>query len=316
MIMIDNRLLARIAELHFIHGASQYKIAEKFNFSKSKVCRIIKEAKDKGVIEFKIKNFDNRKIELEKKIEDRYGLREAIVYFNSDIPKSDDQLVFQKVGNLGAEYIKRILRDNMNIAVTWGKTLYNVIKEIRTVKNYRINVFSTLGGVGLTRAEYQNNNLVKMLSDKIGGYHYQLYLPLILDKSKYKNLLQEENSIMKVLGDITKLDYYITSFGTVSTDSRMYKLGGFDRNFIKALTKKKVIGEIGLNFYDIEGNFISTKVGEKIVNIKIDDIKKIKNKIIIGFGKEKVKALKGLLETKIPDILITDSITIESVLSD
>ncbi len=314
--MVDDRILARIAELYFIHGTSQYKIAEKFNFSKSKVCRVIKEAKDKGLIEFKIKNFDNRKIELEKKIEDRYGLKEAIVYFNSDISKGDEQLVFQKVGNLGAEYIERILQDNMNIAITWGKTLYNVIKEIKTVKNYRINVFPTLGGVGLARAEYQNNNLVKMLSDKIGGHHYQLYLPLILNKSKYKGLIQEESNIRKVLGDITKLDYYITSFGTVSTDSRMYKLGGFGLDFIKMLTKKKVIGEVGLNFYDTEGNFISTGMEENIVNIKIGDIKKIKNKIVIGFGKEKVKALKGLLRTKIPDILITDSKTIESVLSD
>jgi len=314
--MVDNRILARIAELHFIHRASQYKIAEKFNFSKSKVCRIIKEAKDKGVIEFKIKNFDNRKIELEKRIEDRYGLKEAIVYFNSDIPKSNEQLVFKKVGSLGAEYIKRIMSNNINIAITWGKTLYNVIKEIEIDKKHEINVFSTLGGVGLTRAEYQNNNLVKMLSDKIGGDHYQLYLPLVLNKSKYKELIQEESNIRKVIGDTSKLDYYIAGFGTVSTNSRMYRLGGFNQDFIKALTKKNIIGEVGLNFYDLEGNFINTGMEEKIVNINIDDIKKIKNKIVIGFGKEKVKALKGLLRTKILDILITDSKTIESVLSD
>ena len=40
----------------------------------------------------------------------------------------------------------------------------------------------------------------------------------------------------------------------------------------------------------------------------------IKNKIIIAFGKEKILALKGILNSRIPDILITDTFTASEII--
>jgi deoxyribonucleoside regulator len=313
--MIDDRIIARVAEMFYIHGISQYEIAEKFNFSKAKVCRIIKEAKKRNIIVFSVKKFDKIKIDLEKSLEDKYGLKEAMIYPDSDLNDYDENLAFKEVGLLGFRYMERIIKDGLNIALTWGKTLYHMIKNIDLGKKYDVHIFSTLGGVSLTMAEYQNNNLVQMLSERIGGKSYPIYLPLILEKPEHKDLYLSESNVKKVLGDTSKMDYYFAGLGIISEDSRMYKLGGFDLAFVKSLSSKKIVGELGLNFFDIEGNFVNTGIEDRIINFSIDDIRKIKNKVIVCFGLEKVIPLKALLRTGIVDILITDSITAESLMA-
>jgi DNA-binding transcriptional regulator LsrR (DeoR family) len=312
--MIDDRVIARIAELFYIHNISQYEIADKFNFSKAKVCRLIKEAKKRKIIEFQIKNVDKRPIELEQKFEKKFKLKEAIIFYNSDINTCDEEVIFQEIGKIGTDYIHRIIDNNLNFALTWGKTLYYVIKNLKVDKKYNVNVFSTIGSVSLTETAYQNVNLAQMLSERIGGTCYPIYLPLILETPELKESLTQENVINKVIGDTSKIDYYFTSLGTISKNSRMYTLGGFDLNFFNALISKKIVGEIGLNFYDINGNFIKAGLEDRTINLSVDEIQKIKNKIVIAFGDEKVDAISGFLKTKIADVLITDSKTAEKVL--
>jgi DNA-binding transcriptional regulator LsrR (DeoR family) len=313
--MIDERIIARIAELYYLNDMDQYEIANRFNFSKAKVCRIIKEAKKNGIIQFTIKKFEKRQIELEKKLEEEFGLKEVIIYFNSEGKEYDENLIFQEVGILGANYFKRILKNNTNIALTWGKTLYYLIKNIHVERQFKLNIFSTLGGVSLTKAEYQNNNLIQMLCDKIGGICYPIYLPLVLEKKEYKEILTVDNNIKTVLGDASKIDYYFSGLGAISERSRMYTLGGFTKKFLKELIEKEVYGEIGLNFFDKNGKFVKTSIDGRTVHFAVDDLRKIKNKVVITFGESKVRPLLGFLKTGIADVLITDSVTAESMLN-
>jgi DNA-binding transcriptional regulator LsrR (DeoR family) len=54
--MIEEKIITRIAELYYIKNIDQKEIARQYNFSKTKVCRLIKKAKESGMIEFKLKS--------------------------------------------------------------------------------------------------------------------------------------------------------------------------------------------------------------------------------------------------------------------
>ena len=258
--MTEERIMARMAELFYVYDMSQYKLAEKFGYSKSKVCRILKDAKKRGIIKFRIEDFNRRVLELERATEERFGVREALIYYNSDFKDNDNNMNFKEVGRMAAEYIERILKDDINIALTWGKTLYSFAREINPDSRYKINTFSTLGGINLSKSEYQNNNIVKMFSEKAGGEYYHIYLPLMVPDPGQRDMLLRETGINKVLGDT----------------------------------------DLGIN--------------DRIINLSIDEIRKIKNKVLIAHGKEKVKSIISFLKTGITDILITDSLTVEEIL--
>jgi DNA-binding transcriptional regulator LsrR (DeoR family) len=177
-----------------------------------------------------------------------------------------------------------------------------------------LNIFSTLGGVNLITPEYQNNYLIQMLSNKIGGQAFPIYLPLILEKSAHKELLNTENNIIKVLGSCKEIDYYFTSVGGISEKSRLYTFHGFDLNFLKQLSRKGIVGEFGLHFFDLNGNFINSGIEERVINLSFEEIRQMKTKIAIVFGKEKINAIRGFLKTGICDVFITDSLTAEEIL--
>ena len=101
------------------------------------------------------------------------------------------------------------------------------------------------------------------------------------------------------------MDYYFTGISAISKESRGYRLKAFELEDLNNLKSIGIIGEIGLNFYDINGNFINSHLDTKISKLDIEDIKKIRNIVIVAFGKEKVQALKAILKTKISNVLIT-----------
>jgi len=313
--MIDDRLIARVAELFYVHNINQYEIAKKFNFSKAKVCRIIKDAKKKKIIQFTIKNFDARRIDLEKSLEEKFGLKEAIIYVNPEGGYYDENLISQEIGLLGSQFMQRILKDNLNIAVTWGRTLYHMFNKLEVDKKYKIKIFATLGGVTTGDAETHNNNLVQILAGKTGGTPYPIYMPLILEKADHKKMLSESYVIKEVLGDASKIDYYFAGVGAIIKNSHLYNPNGdFNQAMLNKLKDKKICGEMGLNFYDIDGNFIDSGLEERAIYLDINEIKKIKNIIVAAFGKEKITPMLGILRTGIISVLITDSITAQSLI--
>ena len=85
-------------------------------------------------------------------------------------------------------------------------------------------------------------------------------------------------------------------------------------NFLHQLREKGIIGEIGWNFYNVNGKFIETGFENKIVNLSVSEIRKMKKKVTIAFGKEKIEVLKAFLKTGITNILITDSLTAIGIL--
>ena len=311
--MIDDGLVAKIAELFYVQGVSQYEISKKFNFSTAKVCRLIKEARNRNIIEFKIKKIDNRSLELETELEKKYSIKEVIIYSNYDLRGQNEETLFDKIGYLSAEYLRRIIKDDLNIALAWGKTLFYFIKNTKVEKKSRIKVFSTLGGANLITHEYQNNYLVQLLSEKVGGSAYLIYLPLIFD-SPIEEFIKKESNIEEFLGSASKIDYYFHGIGTVSEKARLYPHHGFNQKFLKNLWDKGIVGEVGFNFFDIEGNFIKTEIDNRSVKLDADQIKKIKTKVAIVCGQEKVIPLKGFLKTGLCDVLVTDSETAFSLI--
>jgi deoxyribonucleoside regulator len=314
--MDKERLIRKVAELYYIHDISQRNISAKLGFSRVKINRLLKEAKRRKIIQFNIvSNVQEKRIsELENLLETKYKLKEAIIYYDSDIKDPSDDVIFKEVGLAAADYIERILDGNLNIAVTWGKTLFHAIENIKIEKKYpNIKLFSTLGGVSLTRSEYQNNNLTNLLAGKLGCFSYPIYLPLISNEPLNKDIIEKEKSIYEILGSTSKIDYLLTGVGLMSPESKLFTYTRFESDFIKMIRNKEIIGEICWNFFNSDGAFVKTGMENYFVNIPVPELKKIKSKVAVAFGKEKIEVLKAFLTTNIADIFITDSITAESL---
>ncbi|VTM53053.1 transcriptional regulator of sorbose uptake and utilization genes [Klebsiella pneumoniae] len=75
----EQRLLVKIATLYYLEGRKQSDIAQLLSLSQSFVSRAITRCQKEGVVKISVVQPSNIFLKLEKGLEDRYGLKQAVV---------------------------------------------------------------------------------------------------------------------------------------------------------------------------------------------------------------------------------------------
>ena len=75
----EQRLLVKIATLYYLEGRKQSDIAQLLSLSQSFVSRAITRCQKEGVVKISVVQPSNIFLNLEKGLEDRYGLKQAVV---------------------------------------------------------------------------------------------------------------------------------------------------------------------------------------------------------------------------------------------
>ena len=95
-------MLASVANLYYNAEMTQNQIAERFFTSRSKISRMLKEARQLGIVEIKILEPWDRNIELEQEFMKRFSLKDVRVISTKE---SNDTMVLQKLGEVAAYYL-------------------------------------------------------------------------------------------------------------------------------------------------------------------------------------------------------------------
>ena len=66
------KLLSQVAYMYFIEDISQQKISEKLGIYRTTISRLIKEAREKGIVEINVRDFDTKIYALETHFQMKY----------------------------------------------------------------------------------------------------------------------------------------------------------------------------------------------------------------------------------------------------
>src|SRR5438552_15469213 len=95
--------LAKVAQLYYLDDLSQQEIAERLGTTRSNVSRMLKAAKQAGLVEIRVVHPTQRDRELEAALKRRYRLQEArVAPFDPAIPAGHGQQALAQVGKLAA----------------------------------------------------------------------------------------------------------------------------------------------------------------------------------------------------------------------
>ena len=103
-------MLASVANLYYNAEMTQNQIAERFFTSRSKISRMLKEARQLGIVEIKILEPWDRNVELEQEFMRRFALKDVRVI---SVKEANNTMVLQKLGEVAAYYLDNLLNDNM-----------------------------------------------------------------------------------------------------------------------------------------------------------------------------------------------------------
>jgi DNA-binding transcriptional regulator LsrR (DeoR family) len=154
-----------------------------------------------------------------------------------------------------------------------------------------------------------------MLSQKFGGRAYVIQAPVIVKNRLIKDTLLGESKIREALDRAKRSDGVILGIGAVDKGGGLWRAGFLDQRDEVRLKKAGAVGAMGGRFYNVYGETCFNDLDDRIIGLTLDELRKIKHKIGIASGSEKIDAILGALRGKLLDMFITDEKTAEGLLA-
>ncbi|WP_102961314.1 sugar-binding transcriptional regulator [Mangrovicella endophytica] len=292
-------LLAAIARRYYEGDATQAEIAAEFGLSRVKVGRLLRQAKDDGIVEVRIHVPSGIAEELERRLRARFGLTTALIA--ADYADAEEQR--RAVAGLVASYLERHLNDGASVAVGMGRNVAAVADTLGA-PTLRLGTFVCATGGALRAGEPWNaDHICRKLAARFGGVAETLYAPAYVPDRELRDALMRNQTVKHTLDIARNADFALIGVGDLGEDSHMVRMGWFKREEILKARAAGVVGDLmGYDFFDIDGRERNEILGGRVVGLRLQDIRAIPSAIAIAAEPSKTMALLGALRTGVVDV--------------
>ncbi|MCQ2492583.1 MAG: sugar-binding transcriptional regulator [Lachnospiraceae bacterium] len=310
-IVDDLRLIYKCCDLYYTDNMTQQQICDSLGLSRATVSRMLRMGREQGIVRIEVINpinFDYGK--LEKDLERKYGLKEVIIVDNQPLDTEEDKI--QRLSEAGFDYLSHVFKDGDTIGLAMGYTLYNIANVRKTYDFDRQFLFVPLfGGISQARmgkVDVQANQIAMNFAQKFGGRYVQFLAPAVFQNEDVMKGFLQEKSVNYIYEYFDRLDSVVMGVGIPDRrDSTIVAAGYLEDKKMDEFVERGAIGDIALRIYNREGNMEPFReFNDKVASIPVHMLKKVKNRIGIAGGVDKVNAIKGAIRGKYINILITD----------
>lgn len=293
----------RVAYYYYKEGLTQEEIAKRMKMSRQRVNRIISSCIDLGIVTINIEGLDNSNLELETKLEDKYGLKEVRI-----INETADEQKIQELGIEGGKYLRSILKDNDIIGFSRGRNTSALVDFLPEDVEYPQNITVTqlMGSAIETNENTAVDETVYHFAAKLHAKASRLYAPIILSNEELRDSFIQEPYFEKSYEVIKKCDIAVVGIGTASSQWKhmisLYDIADKEQTE----WAKDVAGEVCTHFYNSKGAAIEPPFRNRIISILLDDYMKIPVRIGVAGGKDKTEAIAAAIKGDYINVLITD----------
>ena len=308
-----HELLAQVASLYYEAEKSQTEIADLLGLSRVKVYRLLKEAREEGVVKIVIDWPIERELQMEKDLAQVFHLKKALVLKTT---RPDDSGALHRLGQMAARYLELILEDGMTLSVCLGRSTYEVIHAVRPSFRAHVNVVQAMGSIPFAIQDLDSAALARQLAQKLGGQVLYLASPLIANTPAEAEVIRRQKSIETTLNVSRAADVLLVGIGGMDPHhSRYVAAEVISAERLAAMEQEGVIGDMGGNFITLDGELHPCLFNQCRIGLALDEMKHIPNVMAVAMGPGKVSAILGGLRTGAVDILCTDLLTARAVLN-
>jgi deoxyribonucleoside regulator len=299
---ITDRDILKICYLYYREEQTQEKISGLLGYSRFKISRILKEARKRGLVTVTIHDPMIKVTETEMELIKRFGLDKAIVVKANSFgsPSSLDQ-----VGQAGAQYLREIVNRYHIFGVTWGHTVYHVVKELNPIEARNLRLVQIGGGLGTIEGT-DNNMLTMTLGQKLGAKATLIPAPVIVRNRALRNTLFKEKKIQETLALARKADLVLFGVGLIGPEGLLWKSGFLNKKDMVKLKEAGAVGAICGRFFDGNGRECWNELDDRTIGLTLHEMRRISHKICVASGEDKVEGILGALRGKLVDVLVTD----------
>lgn len=307
-------LLATVASLYYTLDQSQSDIAKRLGVSTSKISRMLKEARDNGIVEIRIRTPIPRDIVLEQELITRFGLRDALVLLAN--AEGDDETRQQALGQMAALWLRRTLPNlatHATVGVAWGTTIHATVAAMLPLADSKLDVVQLMGGVGLHSVD--GPDIARILAGKLGGRPFDLHAPAMVERQETRSVIVAEPSVRDALQRARNVKLAVVGIGAVQDkNSAVLRAGMLQRSDLATLRSQGAVGEIMGRFYRADGSTTGLEINDHVIGLDLNDLRRVPISLAVSRGQAKVDAVHGALRGRLITVLATDDATARGVL--
>lgn len=302
----DKQILTKIANMYYKEDLTQNQIAKLLGYSRVKISRLLKKARDEGIVQISI-DYSDLHTELEHQVAEAYGIQNVLII------NPDTRDITSAIAESAAHYLNNTLTKQDIIAVGFGNTMAQMTEYTHGNFNESVVFSPIIGGHGRTDFDLHSSSIAANLANKFQGIANSLLAPAFAKTIDEKNIYTNDSYVQDVLTDTRQANKAIFSVGSFEDrDFTLAKTGYFTEQELEIIMESNAVCDVSsVAFLSHDGQQILTSITDRSIGISSQELKQIANKICVAGTKRKHKSIKAALEAGYVNTLITDLQTAE-----
>lgn len=299
-------LLTRVAQLYYEQSATQEAIAATMKISRPTVSRLLKQAREEGVVQIIINSPYQFVGELEAALLQSFpSLKQARVLRTAEAAT---------LARAAAAHLAETVADGDIIGISWGNTMAEMINHLPNRGLRQATVVQLNGGVARAGQGTNAHEIVTRVGRAFGAESYYLQVPAVVDNPHVREVLLENRETAQVLDLGRRANVAVYGIGAPETQSVLVQAGYFTPQQLQGLRRKGAVGDICSRYFTVEGKVCDPELDGRTIGLPLTELAQRAHAIAVVHGVHKAPGTLGALRGGFMNVLIIDEASAREVL--
>lgn len=303
------RLIARAARMYYLEDVKQAEIAKRLRISQAGISRLLKRARDEGVVRISVDAPSGTFPELEERLTRRFGLTEVVV---AECAEDREEPVLSRIGEAAARFLEATVQPGEVIGISsWSESLLRTVDNLDPGRRLQAaRVVQILGGMGNPGVQRHATALTTRLARLTGAEPMLLATQGIAGSVEAHDALVADPYVATTLAEFSRLTTALMGIGALEPSKLLADSGNvFTADELNELASRRAVGDMCLHFFDEAGEEIRSPLEGRVIGITLEQLRAVPRVVAVAAGRRKHRALLGALRSGLLDVLVTDQFT-------
>ena len=293
-------LLAEVAHLYYNEHLTQAQIGQRLGTTRFRVSQYLLDAREEGVVEILIHLSDNRNRQVERRLEERFGLRRALVLNNRYLSHGE---TLRQLGRMAAEELAKHLRPGDKMGISWGKTLQSLLPAMGDGAFPAVELLPLNGWADLENPTLEAGALAQAMAGACGGRAGVLPAPLYLRGKALRQALWTQPALLSLQESYGEMAAAVTGISSTSTLAVRHPLW---RQYLDFPQGEELVGSVFGRLLGSGGKRDQSSLERRLMGVSEEALRAVPWRMGIALGRHKGLAVAAALDSGLVNLLVTD----------
>lgn len=305
----DLEVIGKAARLHYEYGLTHQEVADVLHVSRVKVTRLLKHARDLGVVQIRVLPDVSPYAGLETELARRFDLDEAVV-----VPTMADDLDQRRaLAIAAARYLQRVLHEGITVAIGLSRTVALVPQYVVDPRPVSATFVSLVGGMRRYSIAANPYEGAEHLAQLFGGTAEHLLAPAIAGSAAIAEAFYADPATARTLKRAASADVALLGIAATGDHTTLVEEDELSASEVAHLIAMGAVGDTAARFFDSDGASVPHELDNRVIGLTLDQIKHIPLRIVVAGGTQKAEALGGALRGGIAAVAVIDAKTAQQL---